>query len=89
MVGDRKVYPVSEFNAGVASWLAKLPRVWVEGEVTEVSGATELADRVCDPYRRRRRDDALGDDGTNGIREPRLAAQGGRTRARVRSARAI
>ena len=36
MVGDRKVYPVSEFNAGVASWLAKLPRVWVEGEVTEV-----------------------------------------------------
>ena len=38
MVGDRKVYPVSEFNAGVASWLAKLPRVWVEGEVTEVRG---------------------------------------------------
>lgn len=38
MVGDRKVYPVSEFNSGVASWLAKLPRVWVEGEVTEVRG---------------------------------------------------
>ncbi len=36
MVGDRKVYPVSEFNAGVGSWLARLPRVWVEGEVTEV-----------------------------------------------------
>jgi exodeoxyribonuclease VII large subunit len=38
MVGDRKVYPVSDFNSGVASWLAKLPRVWVEGEVTEVRG---------------------------------------------------
>ena len=38
MVGDRKVYPVSEFNAGVASWLSRLPRVWVEGEVTEIRG---------------------------------------------------
>lgn len=38
MVGDRKVYPVSEFNAGIASWLERLPRVWVEGEVTEVRG---------------------------------------------------
>ncbi len=36
MVGDRKVYPVAQFNAGVASWLGKLPRVWVEGEITEL-----------------------------------------------------
>ena len=34
--GDRKVYSVSAFNSGVASWLARLPTVWVEGEVTEL-----------------------------------------------------
>src|SRR5918999_3642461 len=33
--GDRKIYPVSAFNRGVASWLTRLPSVWVEGEVTE------------------------------------------------------
>ena len=34
--GDRKVYPVSAFNRGVASWLQRLPTVWVEGEITEL-----------------------------------------------------
>jgi exodeoxyribonuclease VII large subunit len=34
--GDRKVYGVSAFNRGVASWLSRLPTVWVEGEVTEL-----------------------------------------------------
>ena len=34
--GDRKVYPVSAFNRGIASWLSRLPSVWVEGEVTEL-----------------------------------------------------
>ena len=34
--GDRKVFPVSAFNRGVASWLQRLPTVWVEGEVTEL-----------------------------------------------------
>ena len=34
--GDRKVYTVASFNKGVASWLARLPTVWVEGEVTEL-----------------------------------------------------
>jgi exodeoxyribonuclease VII large subunit len=34
--GDRKVYSVASFNRGVASWLARLPTVWVEGEVTEL-----------------------------------------------------
>jgi exodeoxyribonuclease VII large subunit len=33
--GDRKVYGVSAFNRGIASWLQRLPTVWVEGEVTE------------------------------------------------------
>jgi exodeoxyribonuclease VII large subunit len=33
--GERKVYTVSAFNRGVASWLTRLPSVWVEGEVTE------------------------------------------------------
>src|ERR1043166_3580325 len=34
--GDRRVYPVSAFNRAVASWLSRLPTVWVEGEVTEL-----------------------------------------------------
>src|ERR671933_501896 len=34
--GDRKVFSVSAFNRGVASWLQRLPTVWVEGEVTEL-----------------------------------------------------
>jgi len=34
--GDRKVYTVAAFNRGVASWLERLPTVWVEGEVTEL-----------------------------------------------------
>ncbi|MGH3081162.1 MAG: exodeoxyribonuclease VII large subunit [Gaiellaceae bacterium] len=34
--GDRKVYTVSAFNRGIAGWLARLPTVWVEGEVTEL-----------------------------------------------------
>src|SRR3989440_9000562 len=33
---DRKVYSVAAFNAGIAGWLARLPTVWVEGEVTEL-----------------------------------------------------
>jgi exodeoxyribonuclease VII large subunit len=34
--GDRKVYSVSAFNRGVGSWLARLPTLWVEGEITEL-----------------------------------------------------
>ena len=34
--GDRMVYSVSAFNRGVATWLTRLPTVWVEGEVTEL-----------------------------------------------------
>jgi exodeoxyribonuclease VII large subunit len=34
--GDRKVYSVASFNRGVATWLARLPTVWVEGELTEL-----------------------------------------------------
>src|SRR5918999_1305422 len=36
--GDRKVYTVSSFNRGVADWLARLPTVWIEGELTELRG---------------------------------------------------
>jgi exodeoxyribonuclease VII large subunit len=35
LYGDRKVYTVSAFNRGVASWVARLPSLWIEGEVTE------------------------------------------------------
>jgi exodeoxyribonuclease VII large subunit len=34
--GDRKVYTVAGFNRGVADWLARLPTLWIEGEVTEL-----------------------------------------------------
>jgi exodeoxyribonuclease VII large subunit len=34
--GDRRVYTVSAFNQGVASWIARLPTLWIEGEVTEL-----------------------------------------------------
>jgi exodeoxyribonuclease VII large subunit len=34
--GDRRVYSVGAFNRGVSSWLARLPTVWIEGEVTEL-----------------------------------------------------
>jgi exodeoxyribonuclease VII large subunit len=34
--GDRKVYTVAAFNTGVATWLQRLPTVWVEGEITEL-----------------------------------------------------
>src|SRR5579884_3339583 len=35
-VDGRKVYSVRAFNQGVATWLARLPTLWVEGEVTEL-----------------------------------------------------
>jgi exodeoxyribonuclease VII large subunit len=34
--GDRRVYSVASFNRGIAEWLARLPTIWVEGEVTEL-----------------------------------------------------
>ena len=36
LYGDRKVYTVAGFNRGVADWLARLPTLWIEGEVTEL-----------------------------------------------------
>jgi len=34
--GDRKVFSVTAFNRGLGSWIARLPTVWIEGEVTEL-----------------------------------------------------
>jgi exodeoxyribonuclease VII large subunit len=34
--GDRRVYTVAAFNRGVATYLTRLPTVWVEGEITEL-----------------------------------------------------
>jgi len=36
VIDGRKVYSVRAFNGGVGSWLARLPTVWVEGEVTDL-----------------------------------------------------
>jgi exodeoxyribonuclease VII large subunit len=35
-IEGRRVYSVRAFNQGVATWLQRLPTVWVEGEVTEL-----------------------------------------------------
>ncbi len=35
-IEGRKVYSVRAFNNGVATWLNRLPTLWVEGEVTEL-----------------------------------------------------
>jgi exodeoxyribonuclease VII large subunit len=35
-VEGRKVYSVRAFNQGVATWLNRLPTLWVEGELTEL-----------------------------------------------------
>jgi exodeoxyribonuclease VII large subunit len=35
-IDGRKVYSVRAFNQGVATWLSRLPTLWVEGEVTEL-----------------------------------------------------
>jgi len=35
-VDGRKVFTVRAFNQGIASWLERLPTVWVEGEITEL-----------------------------------------------------
>ena len=35
-IDGRKVFSVRAFNQGIASWLERLPTVWIEGEVTEL-----------------------------------------------------
>jgi exodeoxyribonuclease VII large subunit len=35
-VDGRKVYSVRAFNKGVATWLNRLPTLWIEGEITEL-----------------------------------------------------
>jgi exodeoxyribonuclease VII large subunit len=43
LYGERKVYTVSAFNRGVAGYVARLPELWVEGEVTELRRNTRWA----------------------------------------------
>ena len=35
-IDGRKVYSVRAFNTGIATWLSRLPTLWIEGEVTEL-----------------------------------------------------
>jgi exodeoxyribonuclease VII large subunit len=35
-IDGRKVYTVRAFNTGIATWLNRLPTLWIEGEVTEL-----------------------------------------------------
>jgi exodeoxyribonuclease VII large subunit len=41
--GDRKVFTVSAFNRGIGMYLARLPAVWVEGELCELRRNTAWA----------------------------------------------
>ena len=36
LYGDKKVFTVAGFNRGMATWIQRLPTIWVEGEVTEL-----------------------------------------------------
>jgi exodeoxyribonuclease VII large subunit len=99
--GDRKVYTVAAFNRGVADWLARLPTLWIEGEVTELKrherwGSVfftlkDPADGACLPASMPRRTfDALRLDLADGERvhvfgRPELYAARGEFRLRVLS----
>jgi exodeoxyribonuclease VII large subunit len=98
---DRTVYSVAAFNRGVAQWLARLPTVWVEGEVTELRRnerwATvyltlkDPADGSCLPVTiSRGKFDALGLDLADGERvhvygRPELYEQRGELKLRALS----
>jgi exodeoxyribonuclease VII large subunit len=99
--GDRRVYTVAAFNRGVSDWLARLPTVWVEGEVTELRRQQawqsvfltlkDPTDGSCLPVTiARSRFDALRLDLANGERvhvygRPELFAQRGDFRLRALS----
>lgn len=101
LYGDRKVYSVAGFNSGVADWVARLPTLWIEGEVTELRrndrwGSVfftlkDPADGACLPASMPRRSfDALGLDLTDGERvhvygRPELYAVKAEFRLRVLS----
>ena len=40
LYGDKKVYTVAGFNRGVADYVARLPTLWIEGELTELRRST-------------------------------------------------
>ena len=99
LYGDRKVYSVAGFNRGVADWLARLPTLWIEGEVTELRRhdrwasvfftLKDPADGACVPASLPRRAfDALGLGLKDGERvhvygRPELYAVKGELRLRV------
>lgn len=101
LYGDRKVYTVAGFNRGVADWLARLPTLWIEGEVTELRRherwasvfltLKDPADGACVPASIPRRTfDALGLDLADGERvhvygRPELFAAKGEFRLRLLS----
>ncbi len=99
LYGDRKVYTVASFNRGVAEWLARLPTLWIEGELTELRrherwGSVfftlkDPSDGACLPASMPRRTfDALGLDLADGERihaygRPELFSAKGEFRLRV------
>ncbi len=101
LYGDRKVYTVAGFNRGVADWVARLPTLWIEGELTELRrherwGSVfftlkDPADGACLPASMPRRSfDALRLELADGERihvygRPELFAAKGEFRLRVLS----
>jgi exodeoxyribonuclease VII large subunit len=46
-IDGRRVFSVRAFNQGLASWLQRLPTVWVEGEITELRRQARWASVFC------------------------------------------
>jgi len=80
LYGDRRVYSVSAFNEGVASWLGRLPTLWIEGETDLPDGAV-VTYHVTHALARA----ASTEDwpARNLIEAGRATVQGGRYQARV------
>ena len=87
--GDRKVYTVAAFNRGVATWLQRLPTVWVEGEVTELRRQARWADGLLHAQGPRRRRVPVGDDAARAVRRAAARPRRRRARPRLRPARAL
>ena len=85
--GDRAVFTVSDFNQGVAGWLARLGNVWVEGELSELTPRARMVFFCLKDERDGSR--APGLDGPRPVRADRARAGDGRPAARVRTRRAL
>ena len=89
MVDGRKVFSVRAFNQGIASWLGRLPTVWVEGEVTELRRQERWAIGVLHAEGSRERRLPRRADAARAVRRAPARARRRRARARLRAPGAL